>query len=243
MTSFKQFLNESINDKGIFKAIFVIGIPGSGKSYTSKSLAGSISPRLVNTDKATEYLAFRNQTAIDSKSWKAMYKDDALRITKASLSQYLNGMLPLMIDGTSNDASNLLHRMGILESLGYDVGIVYVNTPLNIALKRVEERNATTNRKVDLDFVKEVHERTASNVEFLRSKVSFFTEVRNDDDQYTDEIMNKAFKKTQSFFNSELSNPIGKRLLDQLKSKKQAYLSPSVIPLEILKKKIEGWYK
>ena len=33
--SFEQFLlNESINDKGILKAIFIVGLPGAGKSYT-----------------------------------------------------------------------------------------------------------------------------------------------------------------------------------------------------------------
>lgn len=243
MKKFKQFIAESINDTGIFKAVFVIGIPGSGKSYTSKSLAGRISPRIVNTDKATEFLAARDNVTIDSKIWMKTYKDTALRVTKSALTQYLNGVLPLMIDGTSNDASNLLHRMGILESLGYDVGIIYVNTSLDTAIKRVEERNATTNRTVDLDFVRAVHERTEANVEFLRSKVSFFAEVKNDIDEYNDQVMKKAFSKTQSFFNSEISNPIGRRLLEKMKAEKQPYLAPEIIPLEVLSKKVEGWYR
>lgn len=243
MKKFKQFIAESINDAGIFKAVFVIGIPGSGKSYTSKSLAGRISPRIVNTDKATEFLAARDNVTIDSKKWMKTYKDTALRVTKSALTQYLNGVLPLMIDGTSNDASNLLHRMGILESLGYDVGIIYVNTSLDTAIKRVEERNATANRTVDLDFVRAVHERTEANVEFLRSKVSFFAEVKNDIDEYNDQVMKKAFSKTQSFFNSEISNPIGRRLLEKMKAEKQPYLAPEIIPLEVLGKKVEGWYR
>ena len=56
-TSFKQFMSESIEDKGIFKAIFVIGIPGAGKSYTVSKMNGAVTPRVVNTDRATEYLA------------------------------------------------------------------------------------------------------------------------------------------------------------------------------------------
>ena len=57
-TSFKQFIiNESINDKGILKAIFVVGLPGSGKSYTVQRLRGTVSPVVVNTDKVAEFLS------------------------------------------------------------------------------------------------------------------------------------------------------------------------------------------
>lgn len=48
--NFSKFLTESINDKGKFKAIFIIGIPGSGKTYTISKLKGIISPRVINTD-------------------------------------------------------------------------------------------------------------------------------------------------------------------------------------------------
>jgi dephospho-CoA kinase len=243
MKTFKDFLNESINDKGIFKAVFIIGMPGAGKSYTVKQLGGNIGPKIVNTDKAAEFLAKQHGQDVNAETWSKTFKDTALRITRNSLSSYLNGMLPLFIDGTSNDASNLLHRMGILESLGYDVGIVYVKTPLELALKRVEKRNETLNRKVDLDFVREVHERTEDNVAFLKSKAGFFVEIVNTEDTYTDEVINKAFKKTQAFFGGELVNPIGKRHIQQLRDAKQAYLSPEIIELPALQKKVDGWYK
>ena len=57
MPTFKQFISESINDKGIFKAVFVIGLPGAGKSYTVSQLRGSVSPKVVNTDIAAEFWA------------------------------------------------------------------------------------------------------------------------------------------------------------------------------------------
>lgn len=243
MTTFKNFLNESINDKGIFKAIFIIGVPGSGKSYTTKQLGGGIGARIVNTDKATEFLAHKGDSKIEPGMWNQKFKDTALRITKNSLSGYLNGMLPLFVDGTSNDASNLLHRMGILESLGYDVGIIYVNTPIDEAIARVEARNASSKRQVDLDFVREVHQRTEDNVNFLRSKVSFFAEIKNSSDEYSDEVMAKAFKKTQSFFAADLSNPIGNRHLESLREAGEKYLAPHILSLEVLNRKVDGWYK
>lgn len=242
MTTFKEFLQESINDKGVLKAIFVLGIPGAGKSYTVKRLSGQVSPRVVNTDKAAEYLSSKVGKAITSGTW-GEFKDKSIRITKNALSNYIDGILPLFIDGTSNDASNLLHRMGILESLGYDVGIVYVKTSLNTAIKRAAERADEIGRQVDEDFIRQVFERNDENIEFLRSKVSFFKQINNDDMQLTDDVMAEAFKRTQEFFTKPVTNPIGQRLLERMKSEKQAYLSPNIIPKDVLDRKIDGWYK
>ena len=51
-------INESIEDKGILKACFMAGTPGAGKTYTiSKVKSGQIEPRMVNTDKWTEFIA------------------------------------------------------------------------------------------------------------------------------------------------------------------------------------------
>jgi 4-hydroxy-tetrahydrodipicolinate reductase len=55
---FEEFLlQESINDKGILKAVFVVGMPGAGKSYTVSNLKGQVSPKIVNTDVALEFLS------------------------------------------------------------------------------------------------------------------------------------------------------------------------------------------
>ena len=64
MKTFKEFLNEGINDKGLYKAVFLGGTPGSGKSYVQKQVKdGTIEPRIVNTDKFIEFLA--NKRNID----------------------------------------------------------------------------------------------------------------------------------------------------------------------------------
>lgn len=241
-STFKQFISEGINDKGIFKAIFVIGLPGAGKSYTIKQLKGPISPKIVNTDIAAEFLASKWKKEIKSETWHE-FKDSAHRVTKNSLAQYLNGMLPLFIDGTSNDVSNILHRIGILESLGYDVGVVFVHTSLDTAMKRAEERAKKTGRHVDAEFIRAVDSRNKENARYLKSKVSFFRQIENDSDGLDDSQMVAAFKATQQFFDSPVRNPIGKRTLEQMRANQQKYLAPDVVPTEVLAKKIEGWYK
>lgn len=242
MISFKQFISEGINDKGILKAVFVIGIPGAGKSYTVKLLNGPVTPRVINTDKAGEFLSLKLKTPINSKTWSEVFKDSATRITRNSIAGYLDGMLPLFVDGTSNDASNLLHRMGILESLGYDVGIVYVSTSLEVAKARAKAREAEIGRAVDDSFIEEVHSRSEENAQYLKSKVHFFKEIKNDG-ALDNEAMMKAFKAVQSFFEAPVENPVGKRALEKLKEEKQKYLVPSVVSKEILEKKVDGWYK
>ena len=49
-------VNESINDKGIFKAIFMAGTPGAGKTTVAKKLSGGVEPRFVSTDTWVEFM-------------------------------------------------------------------------------------------------------------------------------------------------------------------------------------------
>ena len=242
MLTFKQFVSEGINDKGLLKAIFVVGLPGAGKSYTIGQLKGPISPKIVNTDKAAEFLSTKWKKDITSDSW-ADFKDKSHKMTYAMLQSYIDGMLPLFVDGTSNDISNILHRIGILESVGYDVGVVFVSASLETSIRRANERAAKIGRHVDEDFIKHVYDRNKENAAYLKSKVSFFRMVENDTDELDDKGMMDAFKKVQDFFNSPLDNPVGKRNIEQLKLNSQKYLSPSIISSDALAKKITGWYK
>jgi predicted ABC-type ATPase len=243
MTTFKDFiLSESIEDAGIFKAIFVTGIPGAGKTHTVRHLQGKISPRVVNTDRATEFLAKKLGKQSHPSNWEE-FKDSAHRITAGGLYNYLNGVLPLFIDGTSNNVSNILHRAGILESLGYDIGMVFVNAPLELAIKRAKDRAATTGRDVETHFIKKVHAQAEENKEYFKSKFAFFKEVDNREDMLSNDVLQDAFKKVQGFYESPLSNPVGKRMKQRMIDKRAKYLVPEILEKEVLRKKLEGWYK
>lgn len=242
MLTFKQFVSEGINDKGLLKAIFVVGLPGAGKSYTIGQIKGPISPKVVNTDKSSEFLSSKWKKEINSESWSE-FQDKSHKMTYLMLESYINGMLPLFVDGTSNDISNILHRIGILESVGYDVGVVFVQASLETSLRRAKERAEKIGRHVDEDFIKQVYERNKENASYLKSKVSFFKTVENDSDGLDDKEMMEAFKKVQDFFNRPVSNPVGKRTIQQLKDNGEKYLSPSILPPDVLSKKITGWYK
>src|SRR6056300_1180663 len=55
MQSFKSYLNEGVNDPAIFKAVFLAGGPGSGKSFiVGKTALQPMGFKLINSDPAFE---------------------------------------------------------------------------------------------------------------------------------------------------------------------------------------------
>jgi dephospho-CoA kinase len=240
--TFKQFLTESANDKGIFKAIFVVGIPGAGKTFTIKQINSTLKARIVCTDIAVEFLAKKYKKPVNNDTWPD-FKDKSNKLTKDALHGYLNGALPLFIDSTSNNISQILHRAGLLESLGYDTGMIFVSAPLETAIKRAEARAKQNHRHVDVDFIRHVYSEAEENKEYFRSKFSFFKELKNDENQLTNETLLKAFKKVNDFFDSPIQNPIGVRYVDTMREKKFKYLSPDIIAEDALKRKVDGWYR
>lgn len=245
--SFKQFLDyqhmlgESINDKGILKAIFITGIPGAGKSYTASKLNGTVSPIVINTDKAVEFISKKDGVESTSETWKTVFSDRAKRITAERLKHALNGMLPLFIDGTSNNASTIMNRMGILEALGYDVGMVFIDTSLEVAIERAEERAKAINRHVDEDFIRSVYEKSQKNRAFFESRFNFFKSVKNDPGELNDEVLAKLFNNVQGFFKQPNKSPIGAAFLDELKESGDRYLS-DIHGEKWIDTKIGAWY-
>ena len=50
MKSFEQILSEGLYDPGIFKAFFLAGGPGSGKSFVTKNVFVGSGLKIVNSD-------------------------------------------------------------------------------------------------------------------------------------------------------------------------------------------------
>lgn len=230
-------LNESIFDKGVFKAIFFAGIPGAGKSYTLDKISdGNIQPRIVNFDKYAEFLSKKYQgNEFDPAFF--MDTDTSKRMTINQLFGYIDGMLPLFIDTTSNKANRTLMRNGILKSFGYDTGMVWINTDLDVALKRIRQRH----RSVPEDFVKDVAASMEENIHFYKKEFSnFFIEINNNEGELTDQSLIDAYKKVSSFFSSEIENPIGKRNFESVYNT-SGYLS-SIINKKTILNNLRSWY-
>ncbi len=211
-----NFLNEGINDKGIFKAIHMGGMPAAGKSRSIQRIkCGSIEPRIVNTDKFTEHFK-----AYGDELWKE-YVTKIKTLTKSQLINYLDSLLPMWIDGTSASPSATYRRDGILKSLGYDTGMVWVNASLETSLKRASKRE----RPVPEEFIIDVYNKIEALKPQYKSNFKFFLEIDNNDGAFVDDLVLKAFNQTTTFFNSPLQNQIGVLIRDELISKKLKYLT------------------
>ena len=139
-------LIEGPNDPHIFKAVFLAGGPGSGKGFVVSNLMGKDSTglKVVNSDDVYEKLAdMAKPEPLDLKDPEVVAspqgqeaREKAKRLTKLRQSNYIDGRLGLIIDGTAKDVAKTKDQKQKLEQLGYDTMMVFVNTNLDVAQYR-----------------------------------------------------------------------------------------------------------
>ena len=138
-------LQEGLYDPNIFKAFFLAGGPGSGKSYVAGRTMGGHGLKTVNQDQPFEYLLKQAGLSLkmqpEQQEPRDVVRGKAKDITKARQSNYLEGRLGVVIDGTGKDANKILGQKSGLEELGYDTYMIFVNTSLDVALQRNAERS------------------------------------------------------------------------------------------------------
>lgn len=143
-----QPIEEGPNDPHIFKAVFMAGGPGSGKSYAAGKLLGGTGLKSINSDEIYEYLAYKNQMDLGDPDVVGSPEGQAIRgkakkLTKARRNNYLDGRLGVIIDGTGKDVAKVAKEKQALEELGYECMMVMVNTDLDVTIKRNAQRART----------------------------------------------------------------------------------------------------
>lgn len=141
-------LEEGVNDPAIFKAVFLAGGPGSGKSFiVGQTALVSLGFKLVNSDDAFEQaLKSANLTATPDNIFSPKGQEiraKAKSITKKRQDRYIEGRLGLVIDGTGKDFSKIEKQKKALETLGYDTMMILVNTDEPTAQSRNQSRDRT----------------------------------------------------------------------------------------------------
>ena len=230
-------ITESINDKGIFKACFMAGTPGAGKSYVIDKISGGVQPKMVNTDTWTEFLK-----ALNAEGWEG-YGERIKYLTQAQLTNYLNSLLPLWIDGTSSNPPSLFRRQGLLKSLGYDTAMIWVNTDLDVAIARAEERGKT-GRQVPTKEIIKIYKEITHLKSYYQSQFDVFEEVSNNDGELTDKVILSLYRKMDNFFSSPVKNPIGQANIKKMKDEKVKYYEEmSGMKQGEISKLVQGWYR
>ena len=153
-------LQEGVYDPNIFKAFFLAGGPGSGKSYVVRKTTGGTGLKSVNSDEAFEHLLTKAGLSLkmppEEFERKEVQRARAKELTKAKQKNYLEGRLGLIIDGTGKNADKILKQKAGLEEIGYDTYMIFVNTSLDVALQRNASRSRSLAEPVVVKSWKDV---------------------------------------------------------------------------------------
>ena len=180
----EDLIDEGVYDPGTFKAVFLMGGPGSGKSTVVRKLGlKALGLKLVNTDNAFEAGLKKAGLSLDLRKIDSNVRDGirakAKKITGNAMDRYIEGRLGLIFDTTSAKASKIVNYKKMLDELGYEYKMIYVSASLDNAQKRNEKRA----RKLPPEIVKGDWDAAQKNSkQFKGIFKKDFIEITNDDD-------------------------------------------------------------
>ena len=219
MKTFNQ-LQEGVYDPNIFKAFFLAGGPGSGKSYVVRRTTGGTGLKVVNSD--DDFERKLKQAGLALKMPKSQEKDrDEIRgrakeITAKRKENYLEGRLGLIIDGTGREAEKILYQKRQLEELGYDTYMIFVNTSLDTALQRNAERPRSVPEPIVVKSWKDVQANIGKFNSMFRSG---FIVVDNND--AGEDVFSSVWKRVQGLLRKKVSNTRAKNWIAMELQKKK----------------------
>lgn len=193
-------LIEGRNDPHTHKAVFMLGGPGSGKTFVAKKLTGGTGLRSLNVDEFYEML--RGQQDIQGKGFDTELYKYSGNLTQKKFDLFLKGRLGVVIDGTGRKIDRLSEIKDQLEKLGYDTMAVFVNTELNTALNRNDMRK----RKADSSWVRKVHADIKSKLGALQGIFGHKMLIIDNTEDRTD--FTDAQKAISKFLNTSNARPV-----------------------------------
>ena len=205
-TNMKTFydLQEGLNDPNIFKAFFLAGGPGSGKSYVVRKTTGGTGLRVVNSDPAFEKLL--KDAGISLKMSTDDPRRDEIRDKAKGLAiktrdNYIDGRIGLIIDGTGKKYDGIAKQKAELESLGYDCYMIFVNTSQDVALERNAKRERTVPESIVLNSWKAVQNNIGKFNSLFRNGMIIVDNNKADEDLYM-----MTFKRIRALLRNKVTN-------------------------------------
>ena len=222
MIGFQSFVQEGVFDPGIFKAIFLAGGPGSGKSYVAGKTTVGFGLKLVNSDETLERLLKKHNVPLDfttlspdQTAKKDMLRTRAKELTfgqmkvkafkgKGALDLYIAGRLGLVIDGTGKDFDDIHRQASYLRKMGYDTYMIFVNTSEQVA----QERNLERPRKLKPEIVKRFWLDVQQNIGKFQSYFRPSNFIVVDNNNAGDDVFKKVSKRIRGLVKKKVTNPI-----------------------------------
>lgn len=223
MKTFEQ-LTEGVYDPNIFKAFFLAGGPGSGKSYVVRRTTGGLGLKIVNSDIAFEKLLKDADFDLDFRTMspeKSLERDKirsrAKEVTSKMQRNFVAGRLGLIIDGTGAEYVKIERQARKLKELGYETYMIFVNTSLDTAI----ERNNQRTRKLPLDIVKTYWNNVQANIGKFQRLFGMSNMIIVDNNSAGENVFNTVFKQILKLTKRKVKNYIAKQWIDnQLRMKR-----------------------
>ena len=211
-------LQEGVYDPNIFKAFFLAGGPGSGKSFVVRKTTGGLGLRIVNSDVTFEKLIkdadidldFRNMSPEREKE-RDVIRAKAKAITQRQQSNLIAGRLGLVIDGTGKEYDKISSQATGLRNLGYETYMIFVNTSLDTAL----DRNNKRRRKLPADIVKDSWNGVQKNIGKFQNYFGSKNFIIVDNNKADEDVFNKVFKVIKKLANKKVTNYIATTWIQQ----------------------------
>ena len=210
VNSFSVQLNEGLYDPGIFKAFFLAGGPGSGKSFVTASAFAGTGLKLVNSDVKFERDLKKANLSLkmpdEEEYFRNIIRQSAKKFVITQLDSYIKGRLGLVIDSTGRDYDVIARNHNMLQQLGYDCYMVFVNTSLEVAIAR----NARRERTIPEYITKSSWEGVQNNIgkfQRLFGMAKFIVVDNNKSDlELVTLTMNRIGKLVRRFITSPVQN-------------------------------------
>ena len=212
-------LQEGLQDPNIFKAFFLAGGPGSGKSYVVRKTTGGTGLRVVNSDDAFESLLQKAGLSLkmppEEEEPRDIVRDRAKKITAKRQANYIEGRIGLIIDGTGRDYDKITQQATELKQLGYDVHMIFVNTSLDVALQRNAERPRSVPESIVTKSWNDVQSNIGKFSQYFRQNF-----VVVDNNNATEDVFVKVFKQIKGLLKKKVRNPAAQQwVMQQMKAR------------------------
>ena len=217
MKTFDQ-LQEGVYDPNIFKAFFLAGGPGSGKSFVVRKTTGGLGLKVVNSDNAFEKLLKDADFDLDFRDMspeKSLERDvirkRAKEVTSKMQKNFVAGRLGMIIDGTGAEYGKIETQKKLLQQLGYDTYMIFVNTSLDTAI----ERNNQRARKLPLDIVKTYWNNVQSNIGKFQNLFGSKNFIVVDNNNAKENELLNVYKEVRRLINVPVRNYVAKKWVER----------------------------
>lgn len=215
-------VDEGVNDPHIFKAVFLAGGPGSGKSFVARNILGGTGLKTMNSDDVYEVLMKKKDLALDPNTIASpqgqQIRDKAKMMTKRRSANWIDGRLGLLIDGTGKDVAKYQKQAEFLRSLGYDVAMIFVNTSEEVAQQRNRQRARSLKPEMVSSMWNDVQQNLMKFQQIMGAgRFHIIDNSGGLEDLDRQKNFDKVYNEIQRFLNTPPSKPKAKQWIQQQK--------------------------